>query len=179
MYGRRSPYALCPSLWKNVFLFGSDVSDLATTLTFHMPRPGGWISLKGLSKGETLEPASRLWALSARSFSLKDASSPLLRLGSQKGQQVSVELLLMCAGEAVGCARIDLQGRVLDYLGGEEGRGTDWHNLVVVAVDDQGRNVEFPEIFSEVRLRESLDAVVRAFETDGHRPEPERIANAL
>ena len=40
----------------------------------------------------------------------------LPRLGLQEGQQIGVELLLVRKGEAVGGARIDLQGRVLDDL---------------------------------------------------------------
>ena len=85
----------------------------------------------------------------------------------------------MRAAEAVGRARIDLQGGVLDDLGGEQGRVTDRHDLVIVAVDDQGRNVELLEVFRQVRLGEGLDAVEGAFETDLHRPQPEHVLNAL
>ena len=35
-------------------------------------------------------------------------------LGLEEGQQVGVQLVLVRAGEAVRCARIDLQRRVLD-----------------------------------------------------------------
>jgi hypothetical protein len=41
-------------------------------------------------------------------------------------------------GEAMGRSRVDLQGRVLDDLRGEQGRVADRHDLVVVAMDDQG-----------------------------------------
>ncbi len=80
-------------------------------------------------------------------FVAEPGDAALPRLGSQEGQQVFVELVLVRAGEAVGRARIDLQGRVLDDLRGEQGRVTDWHDLVVVAVDDQGWNVELLEVF--------------------------------
>ena len=36
--------------------------------------------------------------------------------GFQEGQQVGVELVLVRVREAVGCARIDFQGRVRDQL---------------------------------------------------------------
>jgi len=109
-------------------------------------------------------------------------SSPdttLSGLGLQEGQQVGVELILVRAGEAVGRTWIDLESRVLDDLGGEQGRGTDGHNLVVVAVNDQGRNIEPLAIFGAIGLRESLNAVLRAFETNGHRPAPDRIPKTL
>ena len=38
-------------------------------------------------------------------------------------------------------------------------RGVDRHDLVVVAVDDQGRHVELLQVLGEVGLRERLDAV--------------------
>src|SRR3989440_9424943 len=110
---------------------------------------------------------------------LDDLRLPLPRLGPQKGQQVGVELILVRTAEAVGRARIDLQGRVLDDLRGEKGRVTDGHDLVVITVDDQGRNVELLEVLRHVRLGEGLDAVECAFETDLHRPQPERVPEAL
>src|SRR6266566_5300151 len=41
------------------------------------------------------------------------------------------------------------------------------------------RQVERLEVFREVRLGEGLDAVECAFETDLHRPEPERVPQTL
>ncbi len=79
----------------------------------------------------------------------------------------------------MGRSRIDLQGCALDDLRGEQGRVSDRHDLVIVSVDDQGRNVELLEVFREVRLGESLDAIECAFEADGHRPQPEHVPNAL
>src|SRR6266436_7584674 len=82
-----------------------------------------------------------------------------LHLRPQEGQQVGVELLLVRESQAVGRARIDLQDRALDELVLEQARVGVWHDLVVVALDDQGRNVELLEVFRLVRLGESLDAV--------------------
>ena len=72
-------------------------------------------------------------------------------LGSEEGQQVFVELLLVRDGEAMGRTRIDLQGRVLDDFGREQGRVGNGHDLVVVTMDNQGRHVE--------RLRSSVCSV--------------------
>src|ERR1700730_6474258 len=40
-----------------------------------------------------------------------------------------------------------LESGILDALGGEQGRAADRHNLVVIAVNDQGWNVKLQEIF--------------------------------
>ena len=105
--------------------------------------------------------------------------NPLASLGLQEGQQVGVELFLVRAAEAMGRARIDFQGGVLDDLRGEHGRVADRHDLVIVTVDDQGRNVEPLEVFRHVRLGEGLDAIEGCFEADLHRPQPEHVPNAL
>src|SRR5512135_565795 len=76
-------------------------------------------------------------------------------------------------------AGIDLQGRALDQLRRQEGRGADGHDLVVVAMRDQGRDVEPLEVLGEVCLGKGLDAVVCPLQPDLHAPEPERVANAL
>ena len=83
------------------------------------------------------------------------------------------------ASQAVRRTWIDLQNRTFDDLRGEQSRVGNRYNLVVVAMDDERRNVELLEVFGQVRLGESLDAVIGPFETNGHRPEPERIANTL
>ena len=94
-------------------------------------------------------------------------------LGPQEGQQVGIEPPLVRAHEAVGRSWIDLQGRVLDDLRGEEGRVTNRHDLVVVAVEDERRHVEFLEIRGEIRLGKRLDAEVRRREAGHHALAPE------
>jgi len=44
----------------------------------------------------------------------------------------------------------------------------DRHDLVVVAVHNERRYVKLLEVFGEIRLRKSLDAVDDAFETGLH-----------
>jgi hypothetical protein len=68
-------------------------------------------------------------------------------------------------GHPVGSAFIDLQGRVLDDLRCGVSRSADRHDLVVVAVDDQRRNVKLLQILGEVGLRERLYALQSVLET--------------
>lgn len=63
-------------------------------------------------------------------------------LGAQEGQQIFVELVLAGEGQAMVGARIDLQGCVLDKLCGLQFRDSNWHNLIVIPVDDQRWNVK-------------------------------------
>ncbi len=70
----------------------------------------------GLSGRDALAPSSPYGVASRRTLRAERRFATLPGLGPQKGQQVGVELLLVCAHEAVGRARIDLQGRVLDDL---------------------------------------------------------------
>ncbi len=68
----------------------------------------------------------------------------------------------------MGCSWINFQDRALDNLRGEHGRVCNRHDLIVVAMNDQGRNIELLEIFGEIRLREDFDAVECTFETNLH-----------
>src|ERR1035437_2663340 len=70
----------------------------------------------------------------------------------KKGQKIGVELFLVRGGEAVGCAGIYLQGRVLDQFRRGQTRGADRYNLIVVTVNDQRRHVELLKILGEIRL---------------------------
>src|SRR2546425_73813 len=138
-----------------------------------------WLLVRITPSHEGLAPSSPCGVAGSRSPEPEacDATWPGLR--PQEGQQVGVELLLVREGQAVRRPRIDLQGGALDDLGGEQGRVSDRHDLVVVAVDDQGRDVEPLEVLRLVRLGEGLDAVECAFETSLHRPQPERVPSAL
>ena len=97
----------------------------------------------------------------------------------EKGEQVGVELVLVRPGQAMGCARIDLQDRIRNELGCGVGRCTDRHDLVVVSVDDESRHVKLPEVLGEVCLGKRLDAVQLSLKTSLHALKPERIAEAL
>src|SRR6266568_4862832 len=131
------------------------------------------------SRRDMLAPSSPCGVAGYRSPEPEACNATWPRLRPQEGEQVGVELLLVREGQAMWRARIDLQCCALDELGGEQGRVSDRHDLVVVAVDDQGRNIELLKIFRLVRLGEGLDAVECAFEADGHRPQPERVPSAL
>jgi hypothetical protein len=79
----------------------------------------------------------------------------------------------------VGGALINLEMRVLDLPGRKQRRSADRNDLVVVAMDDEGRNVEPLQVLGKVGLREGLDAVEDGAETGQHPLEPERVAKAL
>jgi hypothetical protein len=86
---------------------------------------------------------------------------------------------LWVANRPWGGARIYLQGRVGNQLDRPAGGGVNGDDLIVVAVDDQGRHVDPLEVFGEVGLGEGLDAVVGALDADLHAPQPERTPNPL
>src|ERR1039457_6172493 len=117
---------------------------------------------------------NRFWALSWLFFSLSHWTS-----GLEECQQVGIELLLVSLGQAMGCACIDLKSRVFDEFGRGKSRGADRYDLVVVAVNDQRWDVEFLEVFGEVRLGECLDAVKRVLMARLHALEPEPVDHAL
>ena len=66
----------------------------------------------------------------------------------------------MRRAHAVRCALVDLEGRILDQLGGQHGRGADRHDLVIVAMQDQGRDVELLQVLGQIRLGKGLDAKI-------------------
>ena len=81
-------------------------------------------------------------------------------LAPEEGQQVDVELIRVRVRQAVRCARIvDLLGvlnkpcRFLRCV-------VNGHDLVVLAMQNQGRDVDLLEILGEVGLGEGLDALV-------------------
>src|ERR1019366_461480 len=117
---------------------------------------------------------NRFWALSWLFFSLSHWAS-----GLEECQQVGIELLLVSLGQAMGCACIDLQSRVLDEFRRGKRSGANRYDLIVIAVNDQRWHVEFLEVFGEVRLRECLDALKRVLMAGLHTLEPKPVDHAL
>jgi hypothetical protein len=76
-------------------------------------------------------------------------------------------------------ALVDLQRRALDQLRRQHRRGTDRHDLIVVAMQDQGRLVDLLEVFSLVRFREGLNAKIAGGHAGHHALQPEGLAHAL
>jgi hypothetical protein len=62
----------------------------------------------------------------------------------------------MCIGQTMGAARIDLQRRIFDELRREHGRGRDRYDLIVIAVDDQRRHIEFLQVLGKIRQQRSI-----------------------
>src|SRR5262245_9733947 len=95
---------------------------------------------------------------SSRSFALPVADSGEIalkrdtvtlacsRLTPEEGQQVGVDLVLVCRREAVRRARIVNLLRALDQPGRFLCRVLDGNDLVVLTVQDQGRYVELLQV---------------------------------
>src|SRR5262249_50310399 len=103
----------------------------------------------------------------------------MARSASQEGQQVGVDLILMGRGEAVWRTGIVDLLRALDEPGRLPSRVLHRDDLVVLAVQDQGRDIELLEVLGEIGLGEGLDALVGVLEPGLHAPEPELIERAL
>src|ERR1039457_2461946 len=107
-------------------------------------------------------------------FSLSHGAS-----GLEECQQVGIELLFVSLGQAMGCACIDLQSRVLDEFRRGKRSGANRYDLIVIAVNDQRWHVKFLEVICEVRLGERLDAVERVPMAGLHTLKPEPVDHAL
>jgi len=99
--------------------------------------------------------------------------SEISNLCLDEREQISVDLVLVRRAHAVRQARVDFQRGALDDLGRKHGRGADRHDLVVVAVHDEGRHVELIEILGEIRLGKRLDAKVAGRKAGHHPLDPE------
>src|SRR5262249_24521340 len=85
----------------------------------------------------------------------------------------------MGRGEAVRRARVIDFLSALDELGRFLRRVLDRNDLIVLSVQNQSGDVELLEVLGEVGLRKGLDALVSAFGTGLHAPEPELIERTL
>src|SRR2546423_13766308 len=72
-----------------------------------------------------------------------------------------------------------LERRVLHNLRGHLSRRADGHDLIIVAVKDEGRHIELLQVLSEISLRESLDAVVMGFNATHHSLQPPALPDAF
>ena len=79
----------------------------------------------------------------------------------------------------MGRARHDLQLGSRCQFGGLSARGFQWHDLVIIPVDDQGGHRHAFEVFAQVGLREGLDAFVLGQDAARHALQPEGVAHGL
>jgi hypothetical protein len=77
--------------------------------------------------------------------------------------------------QSVRCAWIDFQSCILHQLCGGDRSSTNRHDLVIIAMQNQGWHIELFEVFSEVRFGECLDAVEGVLVSRLHSLEPEPI----
>ena len=97
----------------------------------------------------------------------------------QERKQLGVDLVLVRGAHAVRRAGNNFQRGALDQLRRKQRRIGDGHDLIVVAVQDQGGDVDLLEVFGEIRFGEGLDAVVGGLQPAHHPLQPEGIAQAL
>ncbi len=95
------------------------------------------------------------------------------RSAFHEAEDLFVEAIALRDREPVVGTRVDLQGRALHQLGRHFCRSHERDDLIVVAVNEERRNVDFLEIFGKVGLREGLDALEGAPKSDLHALQPE------
>lgn len=81
-------------------------------------------------------------------------------LSLEERKQVCIDLVRVGCAHPVRKTGIDLQRGILYELCGHQRRRADRYDLVIVAMKDQGRHIEFLQVFREVGLGESLDTIV-------------------
>src|SRR3954462_3293776 len=102
---------------------------------------------------------SALWKADRQIFSshgMHQWQRYLLLLLPKEREQIGVHHLVMGRKQPVRQAWIDFQLGALDQLRRHHRGRADWDDLIVVAVDDQRRQVEFLEIFREISFGEGL-----------------------
>jgi hypothetical protein len=99
--------------------------------------------------------------------------------GADDRVQVLVDSVFVCRTHSMSEPRIDFQLCVSNNLGGLMGHGADRNNLVVIAVQDERWHIELREVFCEVRLGESFDAIQGSRESTQHTLQPEGVASLV
>ena len=70
-------------------------------------------------------------------------------------------------------------GLRLDQFGREDRRVGDWHYLIVIAMQDQGPDVELLEVVREIGFRPGLDPQVRGGKAGHAALDPKGFAQAF
>src|SRR5271170_860108 len=129
--------------------------------------------LTALSMGQIwAKPPSTKSSVASAPTSYRASGSPL-----DECEQILVDLVLVDRTHAVRSTLINLQGRALDEFGLKQGCIGIRHDLIVVALQDQGRDVEFLQVLGLIRLGERLDAEVRRRKAGHYSLEPEGLAH--
>src|SRR5690606_18708454 len=100
-------------------------------------------------------------------------------VGAQELEEILVDPVLVRGGQAVRRAGIVNVLHVRNQPGRLARRVVNRDDLVVLAVQQQGRHVDLPQVVGEIGLGEGLHAVVRVLEAGLHAPQPELVENAL
>jgi hypothetical protein len=96
-----------------------------------------------------------------------------------KDEEVRVDVVLLGGAHAMCATLVDLQGRPLDQFRAQHGRVPDRHDLIVIAVQNQGWLVDSLQVLGLISLRKGLDAEIACRHAGHHALKPERLAHAL
>ena len=94
-----------------------------------------------------------------------DSHLASVRSSLSEREQIRIDQILMGRAHAVRQARVDFQRGAIDDLGRGQSRGADRHDLIIVAVHDEGRYVELLEIFGEIGFGKRFEAKKRTQES--------------
>src|SRR5260370_8530127 len=78
-------------------------------------------------------------------------------LAVDESEQIGIHLVLERRAQTVRGALVDLQSRAFDELGLEQAGVGERHDLIVVALHDEGRHVDLLQVLGLIRLGEHLD----------------------
>src|SRR5262249_52041970 len=96
-------------------------------------------------------------------------------VGPTELEQAGVQAILQGDRETMACPVVESACDSLDQLCGGECRRGIRYDLIVIAVDDERRDVDLLQVLCEVGLGEDLDAVVRVLGARLHTEEPECV----
>ena len=88
-------------------------------------------------------------------------------------KQIGIDFVRVNDRHTMREARVDLELRIFHQLDRECSRIWKGHDLVVVAMHDEGGNVDLLQVFGKVGLGKGLDAVLLSLEASLHPLIPE------
>src|SRR5665213_561297 len=116
------------------------------------------------------------------SQALRSESSEVSWLGPScldEGEQIVVNLILHCRAQSMRGTLVHLELRIRDELRLERPRIGERHNLIIVTLNDERRDVHALKVFGLIRFGESFDAKVGGGESRHHPLQPKRFTHSV
>lgn len=102
-----------------------------------------------------------------------------LASGLDEFQQIGIELIFVGVSQPMRCAGIDFEGGIFYQFCSGDRSGTNWHNLVIIPMNDEGGDIKLFEVFGEVSFRKGFDAVEGILVACHHALKPKTVNPAL